>query len=111
MRIAVIALCFAAAAAGACGPRQVEVRTAPAQNAQVAVEVTNNLSQPVNVYVVSGGTDTFLRQVPANTVATLPVQAIAPGTSVTVKAVTIDGTHTYTRDNVVLTGTYRFPLP
>jgi len=111
MKIAVVALCLAASAVSGCGPRQVEVRTAPAQSAQASVQVTNNLSQPVNVYVVFGGQDTFLRQVEANSVATLPVQGFAAGSSVTLKAVTIDGTHTYTRDNVVLSGTYRFPLP
>lgn len=110
MKMPVVVLALAISAAG-CGPRQVEVRTAPAEAAQSSVQVTNNLSQAVNVYVVTAGQDTFLRQVAANSVATLPVQGIRAGTSVTLKAVTIDGTHTYTRDNVVLSGTYRFPLP
>src|SRR3989442_2693091 len=95
----------------ACGPRQVEVRTAPAQASQIAVQVTNNLATAVNVYVSSGGTDTFLRQVPANIVVTVPVQGFSPGSTVTLKAVTVDGTHTYTRSNVTLNGTYAFPLP
>lgn len=111
MKFAVVALCLALGAVTACGPRQVEVRTAPVQPAQVSVQVTNNLGQPVNVYVVSGGIDTFLRQVGASTSVTLPVQGIAAGTTVTLKAVTVDGTHTYTRENVVLSGTYHFPLP
>ena len=95
----------------ACGPRQVEVRTAPAQASQVAVQVNNNLSQAVNVYASVGGTDTFLRQVGANQSATIPVQGFAPGSSVTLKAVTVDGVRTFTRQNVTLTGTYVFPLP
>ena len=50
---------IALAAATACGPRQVEVRTAPPPvdtTAAPSVQLTNNLSQAVNVYVnVSGG--------------------------------------------------------
>lgn len=106
-----LALLFAAAVTTACGPRQVEVRTAPAQQSQVSVQVNNTLSQAVNVYVTQSGTDTFLRQVGANANVTIPVQGFAPGTSVTLKAVTVDGGKTYTRANVVLNGTYMFPLP
>jgi hypothetical protein len=95
----------------ACSPRQVDVRTAPVTQAQVSVEVNNSLTQAVNVYVRSGGTDTFLKQVGAKSSATIPVQGFASGAAVTLKAVTIDGAHTYSRDNVTLTGTYVFPLP
>lgn len=95
----------------ACGPRQVEVRTAPTQATQVSIQVQNTLNQAVNVYVNSGGTDTFIRQVAANSTVTVPVQGFAPGSTVTLKAVTVDGVHTYTRNNVALTGTYTFPLP
>lgn len=95
----------------ACGPRQVEVRTAPTQATQVSVQVNNNLNQAVNVYVTSNGTDTFLRQVSGNSSATIPVQGFAAGSTVALKAVTIDGKQTYSRANVVLNGTYVFPLP
>jgi len=102
---------FAVALAVACGPRQVEVRTAPASN-QPSVHVTNNLSQAVNVYITSAGADTsFLRQVRANSEETIPIQGFASGSTVTLKAVTVDGVHTYTRNNVTLSGTYAFPLP
>ncbi|HTI65446.1 MAG TPA: hypothetical protein VL524_18115 [Gemmatimonadaceae bacterium] len=109
----VASLLGAAVAVGstACAARQVEVRTAPTQATQVSVQVQNSLSQAVNVYVNSGGTDTFLRQVAANSSVSVPVQGYATGSTVTLKAVTIDGVHTYTRNNVVLTGTYTFPLP
>jgi hypothetical protein len=100
-----------AVASAACGPRQVEVRTAPTQATQVSVQVQNTLNQAVNVYVSSGGTDTFLRQVAANSTVSVPVAGYAAGTSVTLKAVTVDGVHTYTRNNVVLNGTFTFPLP
>lgn len=100
-----------AVASAACGPRQVEVRTAPTQATQVSVQVQNTLNQAVNVYVSSGGSDTFLRQVAANSTASLPVQGYAAGSTVTLKAVTVDGVHTYTRNNVVLNGTFTFQLP
>jgi len=97
--------------ATACSPRQVDVRTAPVTQAQVSVQVNNHLAQAVNVYVRSGGTDTFLKQVGANATETVPVQGFPAGSTVTLKAVTIDGVHTYSRDNVTLSGTYVFPLP
>ena len=118
MRIGVLTVALALAAA--CGPRRVQVGTSPQPTgggtttpaaATVAVQVTNNLAQAVNVYVSSGGTDTFLRQVKGNTVETVPVQGVASGTSVTIKAVTIDGVQTYSRPNVVLSGTYSFAVP
>jgi hypothetical protein len=107
----VVAALIAGVGTTGCAPRQVEVRTAPTQPTQVSVQVTNHLAQAVNVYVTSGGSDTFLRQVAGNSTATIPVQGFAPGTTVSLKAVTVDGTKTYTRDNVVLNGTYQFPLP
>ena len=120
MRIAVLAVALVLAAT-ACGRRKVQVGTSPPQAggggastpvaSSVAVQVTNNLAQAVNVYVSSGGTDTFLRQVKGNTVETVPVQGVASGTTVTIKAVTIDGVQTYSRPNVVLSGTYSFAVP
>lgn len=105
------ALIGAALALSACGPRQVDVRTSPTTAAQASVEVRNTLGQGVNVYVVQNGTKTFLRQVGANSTATVPVQGIAAGSTVRLEATTIDGVKTYTRDNVTLTGTVTFPLP
>jgi hypothetical protein len=107
----VVAALVAGIGTTGCAPRQVEVRTAPTQPTQVSIQVTNKLSQAVNVYARSGGSDTFLRQVGANSTVTVPLQGFAPGTTVSLKAVTVDGTKTYTRDNVVLNGTYQFPLP
>jgi hypothetical protein len=99
------------AAVTACSPRQVDVRTAPTTQAQVSVQVKNTLTQAVNVYVTSGGIDTFLKQVGANSSETVPVQGFPSGATVSLKAVTIDGSKTYSRDNVSLSGTYVFPLP
>jgi len=98
------ALVTLALTVAACGPRQVEVRTAPTQATQVSVQVNNSL-------VTANGTDTFLRQVDGKSSATVPVQGFATGSTVALKAVTIDGKQTYSRPNVVLNGTYVFPLP
>ncbi|HET9011014.1 MAG TPA: hypothetical protein VFN38_04330 [Gemmatimonadaceae bacterium] len=100
------------AVATACGPRQVEVRTAPTTASEQAVQITNNLSQAVNVYVsASGSGEMFLRQIPANTVEKVPVQGVPSGTTVTFKAVTVDGARTYQSRNVGLTGLFVWSVP
>jgi hypothetical protein len=99
------------ASAVACGLRQVEVRTAPTQNAEVAIHFTNNLSKAVNVYVNNGSTDVFVRQVTANTTEHLPVPGISDGTSVTLKATTVDGASTYSKAGVLMSGTVTWRVP
>lgn len=106
-----LALVAGTIASTACGPRQVEVRTAPTTAASSTVEVRNSLTQSVNVYVVQGGVKTFLRQVNANSTVQVPVQGVAAGSTVRLEATTIDGMKTYSRDNVALTGNVVFPLP
>jgi len=106
------ALVVALAVVTACGPRQVEVRTAPAATTEQTVQVTNNLSQAVNVYVTaSGATELFLRQVPANTVEKVPVPSVAAGASATFKAVTVDGSRTYQSRSVPLAGLFLWSVP
>jgi hypothetical protein len=95
----------------ACGPRQVEVRTAPPQPVQNAIQMTNGLSQPVNVYVNYNGNDQFIQQVRANTALRLPVSGIPNGTTVTLKATSIDGTRTFSLKDIVLNGTVNFSVP
>jgi len=95
----------------ACGPRQVEVRTGPEPAPEVAIHLTNNLSQAVNVYVVSGGNDIFVKQVAANSVEHVPVAGVAAGSTVNLRAVTVDGTKTYTKNNVTLSTMYDWRLP
>ena len=95
----------------ACSGRQVEVRTGPEPAADVALHVTNNLSQAVNVYVVSGTNDIFLKQVAANTVEHIPVSGVAAGSTVNLRAVTVDGTRTYTKNNITLNAMYDWRLP
>lgn len=105
----------ALAVATACGPRQVEVRTAPQTadtTAVPSVQLTNNLSQAVNVYVnVSGGSELFLRQVPANTVEKVPVAGVASGSTVTFKAVTVDGSRTYQSRSAQLSPLFTWSVP
>lgn len=111
MRVRPLALATIFALVSGCSARQVEVKTAPTQATGVSVQVNNNVNQAVNVYVTANGNDTFLRQVAANSSATIPVQGFAAGSTVSLKAVTVDGVRTYSRANVVLNGTYVFPLP
>lgn len=109
-RAALFALALAAATA--CGGRAVEVRTAPTTATEMSVQVTNNLSQAVNIYATAtGSSELFLRQVPANTVEKVPVQGIASGAKVTFKAVTVDGSRTYQSRDVALTGLYVWSVP
>ena len=97
--------------AAACGPPQVEVRTAPPAPPQNALQVTNGLGQAVNVYVNYNGNDQFIQQVRPNTEQRLPVSGIPAGATVTLKAITVDGTRAYSVPNVVLRGTYNFSVP
>ena len=95
---------------GACGPRQVQVGTAPT-SAEAAIHFTNNLAQAVNVYVVQGGTEMFVRQVGANTTEHLPVRGVAAGTQVRLRAVTIDGKSQFDSPPATLTSMYTWKVP
>jgi len=112
MKILIASLALiVAASTSACGPRQVEVTTGAQPAADVSIRFTNNLTQAVNLYVTSGGTDVFLKQVAASTVEVVPVRGLATGTTVTLKARTVDGTRTYTRDNIYLAANYDWRVP
>lgn len=111
----ILLVCAMALSLGACAARQVEVQTGAAASTatDAGVNFTNNLAQAVNVYVVTGtaGSDMFLRQVPGKGVEFLPVRGIASGATVSLKATTIDGQRTYTRDNVVLSKSTTWQVP
>ena len=111
MRLTTLLASGALALQAACGPRQVEVRTAADLPPQAAVVVENTLAQAVNVYVVSGGSELFLRQVGAGLTLRLPVRGIPGGRVVTLRATTRDGARTYNREGVTLDGTYSWRLP
>jgi hypothetical protein len=107
----IVALALAAGTF-ACGQRQAQVGSAPSQPAQVSIQVRNTLTQAVNVYVnMGGGGDTFLQQVAGNSTVTVAVPGVAPGASVTLRAVTLDGSKTYTRDRATLSSNFTFSLP
>lgn len=103
LRLALAATALAVALP-ACGPRQVQVSTGAETGAAASsIEFTNTLGQAVNLYVrVPSGSELFLRQVPANTTQTVPVRGVSAGSSVTLRAAPVDGSVSYTRENVTL---------
>lgn len=111
MKVLIASLALALATTTACGPRQVEVTTGPQPATDVSIRFTNNLTQSVNLYVTTGGTDVFLKQVAANGIEMVPVHGVTAGTTVTLKARTVDGTRTYTRDNIYLASNYDWRVP
>ena len=95
----------------ACGSRKVDVSTAPSATAAVTLHFTNRDSSPVNVYVVNGGTDLFLKQVAANSTEDLSVANVASGTEVRLKATRTDGSKTYTSDPMSVNATMTWQVP
>jgi len=94
-----------------CGPRQAQVRTAPTA-AEATLHFTNSYTQAVNVYVVQGGTETFVRQVAANTTENLPVRGIALGSTVMLRAVSVDGKSQFdSQGPIVLASTNTWKVP
>lgn len=106
----ILSMVLLVAAITACN-RKVEVNTAPSPASGMAVHLTNNANQAVNAYVTSNGNDVFIGQVAANSEKTLPVSGIGSGTTVTLKARTADGSRTYTKDDVSLTGSTDWTVP
>jgi len=91
--------------------RKVNVSTAPAPVKAATFRVTNNLTQPVNIYVTSAGSDVLAGQVPPNSTQVLSAPGVAAGTTVSLKARTVDGTRTYSRDDVVLASSFVWQVP
>jgi len=73
--------------------------------------VTNNHTQAVNVIVVSAGNEIFARQVPAGATETIPVAGVAVGSSVTLRATAVDGSRSWSKQNVVLASTTPWQVP
>ncbi len=111
MRLIIASLALTLAATTACGPRQVEVTTGAQPAAEVTLAFTNNLTQAVNLYVTTAGTDVFLKQVAASSSEVVPVRGLVSGQTVTLKARTVDGTRTYTRPNIYLAPNYDWRVP
>ncbi|MDQ6829583.1 MAG: hypothetical protein M3081_12005 [Gemmatimonadota bacterium] len=104
------AVALAAVMLAGCGPRQVEVKTAPVQATGITVRVMNRTNEAANIYINSGGNDIFIGQAQANSTADLPVNGVASGTTVTLRANTNSGTR-YSKPNVVLNGTVHYEIP
>ena len=107
---ALVLAAFITIGASACGARQVQVRSAPT-SADATIHFTNNLTSAVNVYVVQGGTEMFVRQVGGNTTENLPVRGVATGTQVRLRAVTIDGKSQFDSPNMTLAGSNTWKVP
>lgn len=109
--LACVLACTTLTAVTACGSRQVQVNTGPQATTEVALSVTNNLDQAVNVYVVTSSTEIFLKQVGAKSTLQMNVPGVSSGSSVKLKATPVNGTQSYTRDNVTLSGVYEWTVP
>jgi hypothetical protein len=108
---AIAAILTLGTATAACGPRQVEVQTAPTQSAEVAIHFSNNLSQAVNLYVNTGTSDLFVRQVAAKTVEHVPVPGVSVGARATLKAKPVNGAAGYERAGVTMTEMVSWTVP
>ena len=110
MRLATIAVLLVAATT-ACS-RKVVVTTPPSAGATAAsLRVTNAATQAVTVSVEYGGTTYTIGTVAANSTAVLAVAQVPAGSTVRLRAALADGSRTYTRDGVVLTGTFDWRVP
>jgi hypothetical protein len=98
-------------ATAACGSRQIDVQTGAPPASEVSLRVTNNFTQAVNVYIVQGGSPTFQKQVAARATEVIPVQGIAAGSSVVLRASLVDGSRTVNSPSVILNGTYNWTVP
>lgn len=107
MRFALVALI---AISTACS-RGVVVETAPSTEATASLKVTNTTSQAVSVYVTGTGPELFLKTVAANSTEVIPVPGIASGSTVRLRATLADGSQSYTRDGVVLSGVFEWNVP
>ncbi len=99
---------------GACAGRQVEVTnpTPETSEAAVSLRVVNSLEQPVNIYVVQGGNEMFVRQVGARSTETAAVRGVPSGSIVTLRARPVDGRQAYERADVRLeAGVFEWRVP
>jgi hypothetical protein len=95
----------------ACGPRKVEVNTGPQPQSTASLTVTNNTTQQVNVYVVTGGTEVFVGEVDPNSTRALSVSGVAAGSVVSLVARPVGGTGGWRRDDVSLSGNTTWSVP
>lgn len=91
--------------------RKVTVQTAPAAAVEVSLRVTNNTAQSITVFVTTSGTEYTLGQVAPNATVLLPVRDVRAGSRVRLRAALADGSRSYTRDGVTLTGVFEWRVP
>jgi hypothetical protein len=109
MRILVLAALLLVG--GTACSRKVEVTTAPSTASEVSLRVTNTATQAMSIYVTSGGSELFLRQVAANSTEVVAVPGVPSGSTVRLRATLADGSRSYTRDGVVLSGVFEWRVP
>lgn len=95
----------------ACGPRQVNVETGAQPQSAMTLTVTNNSSQLVNVYVVTGGSDLYVGQVEPNSTKALQVSGVAEGSVVSLRARPVGGGDGWRKDNVALSSNTTWQVP
>lgn len=85
-----------------CAGCATSVRTAtiPAPAAAVTISITNNLGTAVNAYVLRGATQLLLGEVGPNTTRRFPARGIHLGEIIVLRATRVDGSTSYTRENV-----------
>jgi hypothetical protein len=85
--------------------------SAPAPSQDPAIHFSNKVGTAVNVYVVSGGVEIFLRQVAPNSSEILRVRGVGVGTLVDLKATSGDGFRTWRRNGVTLESVTVWQVP
>ena len=98
-------------ATAACGPRTVEVQTGATPAAESRLNVTNNLTQAANIYVVHNGNAAFQVQVAPRATTVVEVRSAPAGSTVTLRAAPVNGGSNYEKSGVVLGGTYNWIFP
>lgn len=107
----VLALCVLTGATTGCSRKVVVTTPSGPRPVALAVKVTNTSAQAVTVTVIGAGPELTLGVVAANSTAVLAVPQVPSGATVTLRAQLADGSRAYTRDGVVLTGTYEWRVP
>ena len=91
--------------------RHVTVQTSPATAVEVSLKVTNRATQTISIFVIAGGTEYQLKSVAANSTELIPVPNVPAGTTVRLRATLADGSRSYTREGVRLSGVFEWQVP
>lgn len=91
--------------------RQVTLQATPAAAVEVSLKVTNRATQAVTVFAMYGGSELTLGTVSANATEIVAVRGVPAGSTVRLRAMLADGSRSYTREGVVLSGVYEWQVP